>query len=212
MTYQAPPPPPGAYPPPGGPAKPAFDPKTVDPMDWAIIGAGILSLIFSFFAYYKYKASYSIGGASQSISASASAWHGFFGWFAAIVALAAAAILAIELFMPGTLKLPIPARTITLAGFALATLCVLLAFFIHPGTGASVSGPGYSAKVGHGFSYFVTLILVIAGTVLSFLRLKATGGALPWEKGTPPAAPGGYPPPAPGGYPPPPPPGYPPAQ
>ena len=156
-----------------------FDPKTVDPMDWGIIGAGVLAFIFSLFDYYVGK--YKINGVSHS-AGSVSAWHGFFGWFAAVVALLGSAALAAEFFAPGKVKLPIPTRVAAFYAFALATLCVLLAFFVHPGAGGDFSEPGFSAKIGHGFSYFVSVIVIIAGLVLSFLRLQATGGSLPWQK------------------------------
>ena len=42
MTYQPPAPPPGGG---GSPAK--FDPKTVNPLDWGIIAAGVLAFIFA---------------------------------------------------------------------------------------------------------------------------------------------------------------------
>lgn len=148
-------------------------------MDAGIIGAGVLALILSTFAYYVAK----LSGNGISTSQSFSAWHGLFGWLSAVLAFLGAAVLATEIFAPGKLKLPQPARQIALTLFAVATLCVLLAFFIHPGTGVgSTIGSGFSAKVGHGFSYWVSVIVIIAGTVLSYLRLKATGGALPWEK------------------------------
>jgi len=55
MTFQPPPgdtpppPPPSQWGPPpgGGPAK--FDPKTVNNLDWGILGIGALLFIFSFF-------------------------------------------------------------------------------------------------------------------------------------------------------------------
>ena len=99
-----------------------------------------------------------------------------------MVAIAGSAVLAVELLLPGKVKLPIPARMLALYAYALATLCVLLAFFIHPGTGEATSGPGFSAKVGHGFGYFASVIVIIAGLVLCVLRLQSTGGALPWQK------------------------------
>jgi hypothetical protein len=236
-------PPPAQYAPqgygapaPGGPgfSMASFDPKTVDPMDWAILGIGFLALVFSFFGYYTIDVSF----LGQSASESYSAYHGFFGWFSSWLALLSAGLVAVEIFAPQLqTKSPIPLRLASLGGFALATLCVLLALFVYPGAGA-----GGIATVSHGFSYWISLVLIIAGLVLSVLRLKATGGKLPWEKGpgmssgptgfggpggsippqgyAPPASydpppsydpPGGYNPPA--GYtPPPPPPGYNPPQ
>ncbi len=93
--------------------------------------------------------------------------------------------------------MPFPIRLASLIGWAVATLCVLLALLVIPGTdGADAAG----VNTGHGFGYWVSLVFIIAGLVLSVLRLKATGGKLPWEKGpSGPAAPGyGTPPP---GYP-----------
>ncbi len=183
-AYGQPPPTgqPGAYPPPpqpyGGPAA-SFNPASVNPMDWAILGLGFLALVFSFFSYYT--ASVSFGGFSAS--GSESAWHGFFGWFAAFVALISAGLVAAELFAP-QIKLPVPIRLASLGGWALATLCVLLALVVNPASSSGVNS-------GHGFGYWASLVVIIAGLVLSVLRLKATGGKLPWEKG--PAAPTGYP-------------------
>ena len=131
------------------------------------MGAGILAFLFSLFDYYKY----SVAG----ISATASAWHGFFGWFAALLALAGAAAVAVHIFAR-QMSLPVPIRTLCVALFAVATVCVLLALAVVPG--ASLTG----LNKGHGFAYWVSLIVIIAGLVLSFLRLKATGGSLPWEK------------------------------
>jgi hypothetical protein len=206
--YQAPPPPP-AYQQPGYPPQPAghtsgssgnpfagFNLSSVNPMDWGILAAGFLAFIFSFFAFYT--ADFGFASASEN------AYHGFFGWFAVWVALLSAALVAVELFLP-QVKLPVPIRLTSLGGFALATLCIVLGLFIYP----------YSnyPEVGHGFGYWACFVLIVAGLVLSFLRLKATGGSLPWEKrggasggGTPgPGGAPGYGAPPPGYGPPPPP-------
>src|SRR3954467_7669138 len=89
MTFQPPPHPPGGNPPPPPPpsqwgpapggANQQFDPKTVNSLDWVIMGAGVLIFIFSFVSYYTFSA----GG----FTVSESAWHGFFGWFAMLLAL-----------------------------------------------------------------------------------------------------------------------------
>src|SRR4051812_21258518 len=60
----------------------SFNPRTVDPLDWGIIAAGLIAFIFSLFQFYKYTLSVAgVGRASESVSA----WHGFFGWFGALV-------------------------------------------------------------------------------------------------------------------------------
>lgn len=168
MSYQPPPPPGGSPPPPppgqwgtppggGQPNRPSFDAKTVNPLDWAILAAGALAFIFSFVSYYTY------GPFSES------AWHGFFGWFAMLAALVGSAAVAVELFSPQT-RLPIGNRLLGLGAYAVATLCVILALFIYPDSGFGV---------GHGVGYWISLIVIIAGLVLSLMRLQQTGGQLP---------------------------------
>ncbi len=205
MTYQPPPPPPGSpYPsgPPGG--KPSFDPKNVNPMDWGIIAAGVLTLLFSFFPYYTASAS----AFGYTYTGDINGWHGL-TWLGTILAFAGAALLAVDLFMPGTIKLPAPTRLVVLGAFAIAFLTILLGLVWVPIDTAGVS----DVDKGHGIGFWLSAIAVIAGLVLSVLRLKATGGSLPWENRSGQAgpqgvhgAPGQYPPPAQGGYAPPPPP------
>jgi hypothetical protein len=195
MTYENPPPggnpppppppgggygpPPGGYgPPPGGGYGPpsgspggyggpsSFDAKSINPLDWGILACGLLAFIFSFTDYYS--ASY--GG----LTVSESAWHGFFGWFATLLALAGAVIVGVHLFAP-QVRFPFAARLINLALFALASLCVIIAAFVFPEKVPSV--PGLST--GRGFGYWISLIVILAGTVLSLMRLQQTGGKLP---------------------------------
>ena len=169
--YAPPPPPPPpqewAAPPQPAAQSSAFNPAAVSPYDWGILAAGLLAFIFSLFGYYT--ASYA------GISASESAWHGFFGWFAALVALLSAGLLALHIFAPTT-KLPVPVRLTVLSGFAVALLCVILAGLIDA---ENIPSPVSS---GRGVGYYLSLIVILAGGVLSFLRLRETGGSLPWEK------------------------------
>lgn len=172
MTYQAPPPggtpppppPPGGYgPPPGssgggyGSGRSPFDPKTINPLDWAILGCGLLAFIFSFISYYTY------GPFSES------AWHGFFGWFATLVALAGSVVIALDLFSPQT-RLPAANRLVALGAYAIATICVIIAAFIYPFSGFGV---------GHGIGYWINLILIIVGLLLTLMRAQQTGTQLP---------------------------------
>jgi hypothetical protein len=212
MSYQPPPPPPGSYG--GAPSagKPAFDPKSVNPLDWGILAAGPLAFIFSFFNWYT--ADYrgvDLGGIN--------AWHGFFGWFAVLLLLAGSAVTALSFFAPHV-KLPVSNRLASLALFALAFICLVLALFITPIDDVSGIG-GYDT--GHGFGYWITLILSIAATVLALMRLQQSGEQLPGAlggipnigakgpqgglTGGQPQAPGYGQPPTPG-YAPPPAPGY----
>jgi hypothetical protein len=150
-----------------------FDPKTVNPLDWAIMGAGVVTFLLSFFGYYKYTVKIEIGALQQTTSTTWSAWgHGFFGWFAGLVALASAALLAAHLI--AKVELPFPVRPAVLGGFGLALVCALLALIVVPGP--SYSGPGFSLSKGHGLSYWLSLIILIAGTGLAFVRYQQTEG------------------------------------
>jgi hypothetical protein len=154
-----------------------FDPKSVSPLDWGLIAAGLLTLLLSFFGYYKYSVSVNLPGVTGSNSTTFSAWHGFFGWFAALVAFAAAVLLAMDLI--AKITLPFPVRLAVLGGFGLALLCTLLALFIVPGPSGGNFGGGISLDKGHGFSYWLSLLVLLAATVVSFMRFQQTGGKLP---------------------------------
>jgi hypothetical protein len=43
-----------------------------------------------------------------------------------------------------------------------------------------ISGTGIDSSRGAG--YFLSLIVILAGAVLSYVRLRETGGTLPWER------------------------------
>ena len=216
-----PPPPPGAWgPPPGGQS--GFDPKTVNPLDWALLGIGAILFLFSFFQYYTVD----YGG----ISVSDGGWHfgsgSFIGWFGFIAGFAAAVIVALGIFMPA-FKLPVPNYVAAVGLFALSTVFYILGFFIigpddSACLGSSRCEDAVDNAFGFGFSYWLSLIAVIAGAVIALMRAQQTGAPLPGALGSLPnigsrgpqgGIGGGQPPypPAPGpgpGGPPPPPPGY----
>jgi hypothetical protein len=214
---QGPPPggPPGGYggppgqwgPPPGGGGGPSnfgsFDPKSVNNLDWGILGAGVLTFIFSFFTWYSYDAK-GCGAVGVCVTLTESAWGGFLTLLAILLVLVGTAMVALELFMPHV-KLPVPNRLIGLGCYVLAALLVILGIFVIPG--ASVGGvdvPDSEVDSSHGFGFWVGLILILAGAVLSFMRFQQTGGKLPiggQRPGGHPGAPGQQPPP---GYGPPP--------
>jgi hypothetical protein len=145
-----------------------FNPAAVNPKDLSILAAGLLAFIFSFVSYY----SYSLGPLSKDFSA----WDGFFGWCSTLLALLSAALLAVELFAPQG-QLGISVRLVVLGGFALATVFVIIAGFVDS---RDVSGTGIASSRGAG--YYLSLIVILAGGVLSFLRLRETGGKLPWKR------------------------------
>src|SRR3954447_21338719 len=151
MTFQPPPgdtppppppPPPGQWGPPPGGAPGKFDPKSVNSLDWGILGAGALAFLFSFIDFYD-GATVDCGGrgsGSVGTGESYSAWHdvvggGFFSWFAMLFALAGAVLVALELFQP-QMKLPIANRLGALGLFAAASVFEIIAIFVTPGDSA----------------------------------------------------------------------------
>lgn len=207
MTFQPPPPPPEGEPPlqppaygqppaPGAPRQ-SLNPKSVNPLDWGLMAAGVLAFIFSFVSYY----SASLGPYTGHINA----WHGFFGWFGTLCALAGSAAVGTAVFAP-QVRLNAPPRLISLIAYAVATLCLILAIFIIPIDTEGIPG----VDLGHGVGFWISLIVVIIGLALSLMRFQQSGGQLPGALGKIPdigsRAPGGS---AYGSTPPPPPPGPP---
>jgi thiosulfate reductase cytochrome b subunit len=120
----------------------------------------------------------SAGGFSGSDSASA--WHGFFGWFGAVLAVIGAALVTVSIFAP-RIRVPVSPRLGALGAFALATISTLLALLVVPdGTvnGATIDSGSSDTDAGHGFAYWIVLIVVTAALMLCFLRLQQTGGRL----------------------------------
>jgi hypothetical protein len=168
-----------------------FDPQSVDVKDWMILGTGVLAFVFSFPSYYVGKATSKITGkgcpalSASAVRGSESAWHGFFGWFAALVAVLAAILLALHLFGP---RMAIPIRLVVFGGFALALFSVIVAFFIHPGTGQGSSRSGqigsctltFESHIGHGFGYWASVIVIAVGAAVAYLQLRDSGEAVPW--------------------------------
>jgi hypothetical protein len=178
----------------------SFDPKSVNPLDWALVGIGVILLLFSFFDYYTVDA----GGFSDS----ASAWHfgsgAIIGWLAFIAGLAAAVIAALGVFMP-TVKLPVANYVAAIGLFALSTLLYILGFFIiGPDDSACLGNSqcenAFDDAFGFGFSYWLSFIVVIVGIVVALMRAQQTNTALPGALGSLPTIGG----PRPGGPPAPP--------
>jgi hypothetical protein len=152
-----------------------FDPKSVNPLDWGIIAAGLVAFIFSTFNFFTYKMQ--IG--TFSSTASLSAWNGALAPIAILLAIIAAVLLAAHVI--ARVQLPVPIRLLVLAAFALASLLLLLALFVVPGNTAGVGAGvfGFKIEKGHGIGYWVSLLAVLAGTAMAFKRFTDTGGTLP---------------------------------
>lgn len=149
--------------------------KGADRLDLATIGAGVLVLLASFMPYYTM--SYDLGAFGGETSDSASAWHGFFGWFAVLCAVAAAGILAAHVL---GVALPFPVRLVVLALFGVALLCTVVAMFVYPGESCEDVLGAFGGEAvckgldeGRGFGYWLALLSTIAGTALAAMRRSA---------------------------------------
>jgi hypothetical protein len=177
------PPPAGAEPPaePGAPASTGrsqydFDHakstlQGANRLDLGILAAGLVAFIASLLPFYTVSVSAGGVGASGSVSA----WHGFFGWFGVLVALATSVAVALVLF--GVVKLPMPLHQVAAGGFGLAVLCLLLALFVDPSGGCSGAGAfGVHCDIGRGFGYWLALLAALAGAGLAVVRMRETTG------------------------------------
>lgn len=177
------------------PTKRGFDAKSVNPLDWAVLGLTLLTFICSFISYYTASASASggcpVGTQAQldrtfsASDASGSAWHGFFGWFGVLLAFVGAILLALSIFAPH-IKLPLPVRLLALGAFTLALLSTLLALVVDPVATPSVqlsSACKIQTGIGHGFGYWACLILIAAATLLTLMRVRQAGGKPPAQGG-----------------------------
>jgi hypothetical protein len=165
-----------------------------------------VTFIVSFFDWYSYSET-GCGRFCESLSDNG--WSGFLTLLAILLVLVGTAMVALELFMPHV-KLPVPNRLIGLGAYALASLLTIIAIFVVPGLSiGGVDVPDADVNKGHSFGFWLGLILILAGTVVSFMRFQQTGGQLPIGGRTaggpsgPPPSGGGYGPPP--GSPPPPP-------
>jgi hypothetical protein len=164
---------PGGWAPPpaptgGGSNSPSgFDPKSVHRFDWGIIGAGVVAFIFSLFSWYTVDVK-GFGSGSES------AWHGFFGWFAVLLAMVGSGVVAMSYFSP-QVKLPLSNRLLGLGCYAAAILFMIIALFVFPEDVPDIAG----VDTGRGVGFWVDLIVIIAGGVLSLMRLQASGEQLP---------------------------------
>ncbi|HEY3529275.1 MAG TPA: hypothetical protein VGK78_09000 [Nocardioides sp.] len=138
--------------------------------DLGIMAAGVVAFLAGFMPFYTI--SVNVGGFGGS--GSWSAWHGFFGWFAVLVALGGAVVVALSLF--NVVSLPAPTHQIAAGAFGLALLCLILALFVNP---LPSCGGVPGCDTGHGFGYWLALLVVLAGTGLAVIRVRESTAMRP---------------------------------
>jgi hypothetical protein len=178
----------------------------VNPLDWAPIACGALALIFSFFGFYSYSPKSDLvsecrleGGGDLCDGVSTSAWHGFVPILGILLVLVGAGLYAFAVFgRSGNLK--VKPRAMAVAAFALGVLFLLISIattpdFEYMGQTIKADSPGLDSGVG--WSFYIVLLLAIAGAATAALRTQQTKEwpAFGHARGSGGGAPAGYYPP-----------------
>jgi hypothetical protein len=105
-----------------------------------------------------------------NVSSTTTAWHGFWGWFSVVLAVAGALLAALPMIAP---EVNDRLRYLGAAVlFGLALVSALIALFYN---GFDTSGPdAYALHVekGHGYGYWICLASIIVGAAASVIRLR----------------------------------------
>ncbi|MGH3778525.1 MAG: hypothetical protein ACRDRR_22755 [Pseudonocardiaceae bacterium] len=157
------------------------DSTKVTTLDWAVVGAGLLAYISSFFPWYR--AHVSVLGIERS--AGENAWSAGFGAWFSVLLLVVAGGLVLASAMGVRLPAPRPLLTLGLSGLALIT--ILLRWVTFPDAAGGRGDLGdvdvdglFAVSSGAGFGLYLGLIAAIAAVVASFsasLRVARSGRA-----------------------------------
>lgn len=162
--------------------------------DAAIGGGLIVALIAVFLPWYRASADSGPNGYNFSVSINGlSHWTGVLFFLALLVGIA---LFVIRNFVP-TVKVPtLPQPDAMLYLGIGAFMAVMAILFLVLGSGATISGPGYSA--GPSFGLFLALLAAIAVAAGGFLKrsdpqpagqpFNAPGSGSTYGGGTPPTA------------------------
>lgn len=143
--------------------------------DLALVAAGVVALLGSLLPYYTV----SVDMMGISTSTSVNAWNGFFGWFGVLAAVIGSGLVLAHLLGTDT---KVSARTGALVAYAVAVVSTILALFIYPGGGCDdleTLGVNVCEGIdfGRGFGYWLTLLAVLGGLALAWLRRGGEGTA-----------------------------------
>ncbi len=151
----------------------AFDLKKLSTLDRVVAGASVLTLILLFLPWY---------GFSDGIySASVSGFSTSYGWFGALLIIAAGVYLVLQRSGVNLAGIPVSPGVVVLGASGLGTVIVALRWLTVPSGGAL--GFSYGPKYG----MIGTLIVGLGETACAFLLFRASGEALPWAKAGAPA-------------------------
>jgi hypothetical protein len=161
----------------------AFDPKKLTQLDWGVAGAGALALIALFLPWYGFTSAFG--------SASVSGWSTSYGWFGALLIVAAGVYMVLHRSQVNLSGLPAGPGVIVLGAASIGTLIVALRWLTLPRGSSGLSTVAYS--YGPRLGIVITLVAGIVQVVCAVSLFRSSGEMLPWAKQVPPSG-GGVPP------------------
>ena len=164
---------------------PKIGDREVNNNDFAVLAAGTLLFVFSFFHWFGnhvcvtslgHKSCGNIPGYGGE-----SGWHaGFLAWFGIVLCLLAAVRVAVRVFSSATMPtLPVSDTFLVLALSVVGAFFIVLKLLI----GEHASAFGVSASLGRAFGIYIGTILAIVEAVFAYFTFQASGEKLPWAKG-----------------------------
>lgn len=146
-----------------------FDISSINRNDLAVMIAGAVALISSFFPFYGA----SVSGGGFHVSSSVSAWHSY-GFLGVLLLLLGAIAIAVKTFAAGSVpSLPIGIHVLAGGLAAVGTLILLIhgVAYSHP----DIPGVDWGMKWGA----YVIIIVGIAESVFAFLGARESGEQMP---------------------------------
>jgi len=160
----------------------AFDPKTVKPVEWGVIGAGAVSFIALFLPWY--------GVSYLGFSASVSGFSTGYGWLAGLLVVAGAVWFFLHRAEVGLPNLPASPLVVTIAASGLGFLLILLRWVTLP---RGSFGIGHQVSYGGRFGIWIAILAAAVELGSAVVLFRQSGEAVPWKRtgtasSTPPAA------------------------
>ena len=150
-----------------------FDAKRLSRLDWAVVGAAGVSFISLFLPWY--------GASSGVFSASVSGWSTSYGWFGALLIIAAGVFLALQRSQVNLNSVPVTPAVVVLGAAVLGTLIVVIRWITLPSGHAGIGGVtiySYGPRVG----IFLTILAGLVQVAAAVALFRASGEKLPWTQ------------------------------
>jgi hypothetical protein len=150
-----------------------FDAKRLSRLDWTVVGAAGVSLISLFLPWY--------GASSGAFSASVNGWSTSYGWFGALLIIAAGAFLAMQRSEVNLSRVRVTPAVVVLGAAGLGTLIVVFRWITLPSGHAGIGGVtlySYGPRVG----IFLAIVAGVVQVGAAMALFRTSGEKLPWVK------------------------------